>query len=71
MELEKRGIPTVTLCTDAFAGLAREEARALGMPDLALALVGHPLGGVPREAVADKAREALEQVVAGLTREPR
>ena len=43
MELEKKGIPTVTICTDAFEALAREEAKNLGMPDLPLAIIRHPM----------------------------
>jgi hypothetical protein len=58
----------VTLCTEAFIGLAREESRALGMPELPIAIIQHPLGGLKGEQVAQRAREALEQVVVGLTR---
>ncbi len=70
MELEKRGVPTVTICTDAFAALAREESRNLGMPDLPIVIVRHPLGGEPPDKVRQRSRDALEQVIAGLTREP-
>ncbi|GIX47118.1 MAG: hypothetical protein KatS3mg131_1329 [Candidatus Tectimicrobiota bacterium] len=62
MELEKRGIPTVTLCTDEFLQLGRSEAASLGMPALPLAQVPHPLGGQTREQVLSKAEAALEQV---------
>ena len=69
MELEKRGVPTVTLCTDAFAGLAREESKNLGMPDLPIVIIKHPLGGATAEQVKLRSREALQQVVDALTRE--
>jgi hypothetical protein len=62
------GIPTVTLCTDAFLGLAREEARTLGMPELPLVIIPHPLGGEPAERVQARAAGALDGVVAALTR---
>ena len=68
--MEKQGVPTVTVCTDAFVGLAREESKNLGLPDLPLAIVRHPLGGLGVEAVKERVRQALEQVVQGLTREP-
>jgi hypothetical protein len=68
--MEKLGVPTVTVCTDAFINLAREESRNLGLPDLSLAIVKHPLGGEPAEVVAERAADALEQVVHGLTAEP-
>ncbi len=70
MELEKRGIPTVTLCTDAFISLAREESRNLGMPDLPLAIIKHPLGGEGEERVRRKALEVARQVALALTRPP-
>ncbi len=65
------GVPTVTICTDAFINLAREESRNLGLPDLALAIVKHPIGGESEEVVKQRAADALEQVVQGLTQEPR
>lgn len=69
--MEKLGIPTVTVCTDAFINLAREESRNLGLPDLALAIIRHPVGGESAEVVAQRAHDALDQVVQGLTAEPR
>ena len=70
MELEKLGVPTVTVCTDAFTTLAREESRNLGLPDLPLAIIKHPLGGESEAAVKQLAAGAVEQVVQGLTTEP-
>jgi hypothetical protein len=61
------GVPTVTICTEAFEALARDEARSLGMPDLALAIIAHPIGGEPPEAIRQRAAQALSQVVRGLT----
>jgi hypothetical protein len=52
-------------------GLAREECRTLGMPGLPLAIIKHPLGGEPKEAISERAKVALEQVILGLTKEPR
>jgi hypothetical protein len=60
----------VTVCTEAFMGLAREESRTLGMPGLPLAIIKHPLGGEPKDAISERARIALDQVIQGLTREP-
>lgn len=61
----------MTICTEAFTGLAREESRTLGMPDLRLAIIRHPLGGESKDAVAERAKVALDQVIQGLTRELR
>lgn len=59
------------LGTDAFIGLAREAATALGMPNLAVATVPHPIGGVDPRAVAAKAEGIVDQVVELATRAPR
>jgi hypothetical protein len=65
--MEKRGVPTVMICTDEFHQLGREEAGSLGMPTLPIALVPHPLGGQQPEHIQTKADKALEQVVEMLT----
>ena len=58
------------LGTDAFIGLAREAATALGMPNLAVATVPHPIGGVDPRTVAAKAEAIVDQVVELATRAP-
>ncbi len=68
MELERRGVPTVTVCTDRFVKLGEVERRALGMPELPMAIAKHPLGGIKKDAVVAKADALLEQVIAGLTK---
>ena len=67
MELEQRGVPTVTVCTHLFVRLGEVERRALGMPDLPMAIAQHPLGGLKADAVLAKAEAILDQVVSGLT----
>ena len=67
MELEQRGVPTVTVCTHLFVRLGEVERRALGMPELPMAIAQHPLGGLKTDAVLAKAEALLDQVVAGLT----
>ncbi len=67
MELEQRGVPTVTVCTHLFVRLGEVERRALGMPELPMAFAPHPLGCLRAESVLAKADALLEQVVSGLT----
>ncbi len=67
MDLEQRGVPTVTICSHLFERLGQVERRSLGMPDLPMAVCPHPIGGLKVEAVYDKADSLLEQVVWGLT----
>ena len=43
VRLERRGIPTAGVGTLPFADEALEQARLLGMPDLTMTLVAHPV----------------------------
>jgi hypothetical protein len=43
VRLERRGIPTAGVGTIPFADEALEQARLLGMPDLRMVLVPHPV----------------------------
>ena len=54
--------------TTAFETLARHEAHTLGMEDLPLVVIDHPLGGEPPERVADKAAHAVRQLTRHLER---
>ena len=67
MELERRGIPTVTVCSHLFQRLGNVERRSLGMPDLPMAIAHHPIGGVPSETAVTKADALFETVVEALT----
>jgi len=68
VELERRGVPTVTVCSHLFQRLGNVERRSLGMPDLPMAIAPHPIGGVAAETAIVKADSLLEIVVKGLTR---
>ncbi len=67
MELEKRGIPTVTIVGDRFVVLANYERQALGLPELPLAVVEYPIGGAPAEEARRRGHKVFGEVVAGLT----
>jgi len=54
VELEKRGVATITLVTTAFETLARYQARAMGYPDLRLLVIKHPLGSITEEELTDR-----------------
>ena len=68
MFLEELGVPTVVVATESFAGLAREEALAQGLPDARIAVVPHPLGGVRAHELRRRADAAVDQII-GLFRE--
>lgn len=61
----------MTVCTTEFASLARQEATALGMPDLTLSVISHPLGGIEESQVQAKATQAIDDIVNRLTLEAR
>jgi hypothetical protein len=67
--LEGKGIPSVLLCTDEFAPLARAESVAKGMGGLPLAVIPHPLADNREPEVRAKAERIVDEVVAILTQD--
>lgn len=65
--LEKRGIPTATVNSDAFVVLGQQEAIALGLPGLPIVTVPHPMGDVPGDEVRRRAAAMVAQVLHVLT----
>ena len=65
--LEQRGVPTAVMGTFEFEALARLEAKNRGIEALPLALVPHPLGGIPESEVDEKAELAIESVLKAVT----
>ena len=60
----------VVLGTDEFAGLARAEALARGLPQLPLVTVPHPIGGTEPHSVRAKAALVVDEVIQALTSAP-
>ena len=52
----------------AFTTLGRAQARALGSPELPIAVIPHPFGTRTRSEVRDLARQCATDVVALVTR---
>jgi len=67
-ELRRRGPMTAVICSEAFVGLARAQARVFGVPDLPLIVIPHPLGGIALNEVKARADQALPQLVALLSK---
>jgi hypothetical protein len=53
----------VTICSSRFEVLAKATATGLGMPDLRLVIVPHPIGGISAEEVIAKADSILDKVI--------
>jgi hypothetical protein len=64
--LEKSGKPTVTVCSNRFEVLARATATGMGMPNLPLVIVPHPIGGISAEEVIVKADGIVDKVITQL-----
>src|SRR5215471_10436751 len=69
VELERRGVPTVTVFSTAFADAARNQAAGRGMRNLHLVKVPHPMHTAPRAVVTERADAAVATIVERLTRE--
>src|SRR4029077_17616851 len=68
VEIERRGIPTVTVFSTAFANAARIQAAGRGMPDLRLVKIPHPMHTASREVVKQRADTVVDALVERLTR---
>jgi hypothetical protein len=62
--LEKAGIPTIPIVTDAFDSTAREMAELWGVPDFRFVMMPHPLGSLTADGIARRADELLGKVLA-------
>ena len=62
--LEALGVPTAAIVTAEFVRESHAQAGALGMPQLSIAVIDHPLSTLSIEQIAARARQALPQVTA-------
>jgi hypothetical protein len=53
--LEKKGIPALALCTEAFTGALIALAKIHGRPDKAWARIPHPFGSLDEASVRQRA----------------
>jgi len=67
VRLEKMGIPTAAVATDAFLDEACDQARLLAMPDYPMIWLPHPVAIVDEEGIRRLAREAALRIVQRLT----
>lgn len=65
-ELTKRGVVTALVCSDLFMRLGTTQRKVLGIPNLPLLEIKHPLGGLSIEKVEDRAESAIPQLIAFL-----
>jgi hypothetical protein len=63
-------VRTVTVTSDRFLELGRLQARTLGVPDLRLTVIPHPLAGLDPAAAEDRGRSVGHELVRLLDRAP-
>ena len=68
MTLEKAGLPTVPLITDAFLGAAREMAELWGVPEFRYIAMKHPLAYLTPEEIDRRAEVLLQSILELLKR---
>ena len=62
-QLTRRGLIAAVVCSDTFMKLGTAQAKVFGVPDLPLLRIQHPLGGLSREKVQERAAVALPQLL--------
>ncbi len=67
VRLERRGLATAGVGTEPFIDEALEQARSLGMPDLRMVLIPHPVQLLSEEGVVSLADDFFEQIVERMT----
>jgi hypothetical protein len=67
VKLEQMGVPTVTVCSTAFASAARRQAAGRGMDDLPVVEIPHPMHSASHQAVTERAESVVNSLAAALT----
>ena len=62
-QLTKRGVMAAVVCSDTFMKLGTAQAKVFGVPDLPLLEIQHPLGGLGKDKVRERAAVALPQLL--------
>jgi hypothetical protein len=68
VRLEKMGIPTAAVATDAFLDEAVEQSKLLAMPDYRMIWLPHPVAIVDEAGIRRLAREAAARIVERLVK---
>jgi hypothetical protein len=63
-EIRKRGVSAAVICSEPFVKLAKTQAKVFGVPDLALIVIPHPLGGLEMSGVKSRVDVANPQLLA-------
>jgi hypothetical protein len=61
--LERAGVPTVSICTDAFTVPARAMAKAYGFPGFEFVTVPHPIASLSLEQIRARVRDLMPDLL--------
>jgi hypothetical protein len=67
LNVEKKGIPTVTIATTAYEELAHTTMQEQGVSEMPLVVVAHPIAGHNLEGIQKKADEAFPDILRAAT----
>ncbi len=62
--MRKRGLSSAVICTESFLKLASNQAKVFGVPDLHKIVIPHPLGGLTRDRVMERAAIVVPKLAA-------
>ena len=62
IKLEKRGMPTISICSHHFAPFARELAESYGAKNLRIIEIEHPIAGLSEEDVKAKTLKIIPEI---------
>ena len=68
--MEKQGIPTVTFVSPPFRTLALRRRESLGLPDLAVVWVVHPMMNLTPPQIETLADNVLPDVIGAVVAQP-
>jgi hypothetical protein len=63
LNLERLGIPTVTVSSSEFIGLAKDTAIGQGAADMSFVVVPHPMGMIPLGEIRKKAEMVFPEIM--------
>jgi hypothetical protein len=63
IEIERHGIPCAVVGTEPFVPTMQMTAVTCGIADYPMAIIRHPIGSLMEDALAERADEALSQVL--------
>ncbi|MFC2041403.1 UGSC family (seleno)protein [Chloroflexota bacterium] len=63
LELERLGIPTISVVTTQFIGLAKTVALSESVLDMCTVIVPHPMGMIPKAEIEKKASDAFPEIL--------